>query len=64
MTKVKLTPINNFGRQEFKPINETAKLICSWTKKKHISMRDKKFIEELGLNVVILEFTDDMSTDS
>lgn len=64
MTKVKLTPINNFGRQEFKPVNETAKLICSWTGRKHVSIRDKKFIEELGLNVVVLEFPEDGVVDS
>jgi hypothetical protein len=56
MVKVKLIPVNNFGRNEFKPANELAVHIAAWLDKKHLSDRDKRFIEKIGLEAVVLEY--------
>lgn len=56
MVKVKLIPVNNFGRDEFKPANELAFDIASWLGKKNLSDRDKKFIEKIGLDPVVLAY--------
>jgi hypothetical protein len=54
--KVKLTPVSQFGRDEFKPSNELAKTIARWLGKKHLSESDKEFIKEIGLEPVVLTF--------
>lgn len=56
--KVKLIPVNNFGRNEFKPANELAENIAHWLEKKHLSDRDKEFIELIGLNPVVLGYAE------
>lgn len=58
MAKVKLIPVKIFGRDEYKPANETATVICNWLNKKHLSNLDKKYIEEIGLNVVIFDYAE------
>ena len=52
--KVKLIPIHQFGRYEFRPANDLAKTIAKWLGKNHLSLRDKEFIEEMGLEPVVL----------
>jgi len=56
--KVKLIPVNNFGRKEFRPANELAEIIAGWLDKKHLSDRDKDFIEKIGLDVVVPGFAE------
>lgn len=56
--KVKLIEVRNYGRQEFKPANDLAETIAHWLGKKHLSDRDKQFIEKIGLNPVLLEYAD------
>jgi hypothetical protein len=56
--KVKLIPVNNFGREEFRPANELARIIACWLDKKHLSKSDKGFIEKIGLNPVVLNYVE------
>jgi len=56
--KVKLIPVNNFGRNEFRPANELAEIIAVWLDKKHLSARDKQFIEKIGLDAVVLGYAE------
>ena len=55
--KVKLMPVYQFGRDEFKPANQLAKTIAKWLGKKHLSETDKGFIKEIGLEPVVLTYT-------
>lgn len=54
--KVKLIPVRNYGREEYKPANELAETIAKWLDKKNLSERDKLFIEEIGLEPVVLTY--------
>lgn len=62
--EVKLIPIKNFGRHEYKPANEKARTICYWLGKKHLSKLDKKYIEEIGLSVIIFDYEELETTSS
>ena len=54
--KVKLIPVKNYGREEYKPANELGEKIAKWLDKKNLSVRDKSFLEELGLEPVVLVY--------
>ena len=56
--KVNLVPVNQFGRKEYLPVNHLAETIAKWLGKKHLSESDKGFIKEIGLEPVVLSFTD------
>ena len=56
--KVKLIPVKNYGRNEFKPANNLGIIIGNWLGKKNLSHRDKRFIEKIGLEVIVLEYED------
>jgi hypothetical protein len=54
--KVNLIAVRNYGREEFKPANELGEKIAKWLDKKNLSERDKLFIEEIGLEPVVLGY--------
>lgn len=54
--KVKLIPVKNYGREEYKPANELGEKIAKWLDKKNLSVGDKSFLEELGLEPVVLKY--------
>lgn len=60
--KVKLIPVKNYGREEYKPANELGKKIAKWLNKKNLSDEDKLFIQELGLEPVVLEYGEPTSS--
>ena len=60
--KVKLIPVNNFGRSEFKPSNELGEKICEWLGKRHLSQRDKEYIKIIGLEPIVLEYGEVISS--
>ena len=55
--EVKLIPVNQFGREEFRPANELGRNIAEWLGKKHLSERDKEFIIKIGLVPIVLEYS-------
>lgn len=57
--KVKLLEVSNFGRKEYKPVNELGRNVAEWLDKKHLSNRDKCFIEKIGLETVVLNYEDE-----
>jgi hypothetical protein len=52
--KVELIPVRNYGRHEFKPANDLAKNIALWMGKGNLSERDKRYIEMIGLEPVLV----------
>jgi hypothetical protein len=56
--KVELIPVRNYGRHEFKPANLLAKNIALWMDKSNLSIRDKEYIEMIGLEPVILGYVE------
>lgn len=53
--EVKLIKVGLFGRVEFKPGNELARIICEWLKQSHITEYDKNYIEKIGLKPVLIK---------
>ena len=53
--KVEVVAIKNFGRVDYKPKNQLANDIAIWLKKGTLSDSDKKFLEKIGLEVVVLK---------
>lgn len=54
--KVELAPVRNFGRHEYLPMCERSRQIGEWLEKKHLSKRDRAYLEKIGLEVVLLVY--------